>query len=110
MGIRVKDIWIEAEEWAEGEWDYNNDNTDVIVTTDDNRKFVGSFFTYSNIEQLRMKNQSTGENLSGKWLWGSDMILIDKCSREDIEIVINDLIKEDYFESAFEEFFDDEED
>jgi hypothetical protein len=24
-------IWIEAEEWARGEWDFNNDNTDVIV-------------------------------------------------------------------------------
>ncbi|MDF2804916.1 MAG: hypothetical protein K0S61_4821 [Anaerocolumna sp.] len=25
-------IWIEAECWAPGEWDINNDNTDVVVT------------------------------------------------------------------------------
>ncbi len=29
---QIKDIWIEAEQWAEGEWDSEDDNSDAIVT------------------------------------------------------------------------------
>lgn len=98
--IGIDNIWIEAEEWTEGQWDYDNDNTDVIVTLTNGEKYVGSFFTYSNIQELTNKNKQTGENLNGKYLWSSDMILIDKCSRQDIEQVINELLKQDELTSV----------
>lgn len=31
---RVREIWIEAEQWAEGEWNQEDDNSDVIVPFD----------------------------------------------------------------------------
>jgi hypothetical protein len=99
--IGIKDIWIEAEEWAEGHWNYENDNTDVIVTLTSGEKYVGSFFTYSNIAELTAKNKRTGANLNGKYLWSIDMILIDKCSRIDIEKVIQELINQDELTSIF---------
>ncbi|MFC0273766.1 hypothetical protein ACFFIX_20475 [Metabacillus herbersteinensis] len=46
---RNKHIWIETEEWAEGEWDVEDDNLDVIVTFSDRSKWITSFFTYKNI-------------------------------------------------------------
>jgi len=94
-------IWIEAETWAEGEWDIHNDNTDVIVEFDDSTRWVASFFTYSNISKLVEKNKRTGECLNGKYFWGSDMILVDEVSRESIEEVIKHLINEQEFEAIF---------
>ncbi|WP_445667367.1 hypothetical protein [Paenibacillus sp. FSL H8-0034] len=94
-------MWIEAENWADGEWDIYDDNTDVIVTFEDGSRWVASFFTYKNIQTLTEKNRRTGECLYGKYFWGSDMLLVDECSRNRIEEVIRDLIKEGDFENIF---------
>lgn len=94
-------IWIEAEEWAEGQWDIYNDNTDVIVTFEDDSQWIASFFTYKNIDALVEKNIQSGECLNGRYFWSSDMVLIQKCSREQIEEVINHLIEESMFPIIF---------
>lgn len=52
-------IWIEAEQWAEGEWNIHDVNTDAIVTFEDGSRWVASFFTYKNIQTLAEKNQQT---------------------------------------------------
>ncbi|KRE29651.1 hypothetical protein [Paenibacillus sp. Soil522] len=95
-------IWIEAEEWAEGEWDIYDDNTDVIVMFEDGSKWVASFYTYKNIQTLAEKNRQTGECLHGKYFWGSDMLLVDECSRIRIEEVIEHLIIQGDFELLFD--------
>lgn len=56
----TKNIWIEAEEWAEGEWNFEDDNTDVKVTFSDRSVWIATFFTYKNIQTLREKNIKTG--------------------------------------------------
>ncbi|ETT33954.1 hypothetical protein C162_30445 [Paenibacillus sp. FSL R7-269] len=94
-------IWIEAEEWAEGEWNIVDGNTDAIVTFEDGSRWVGSFFTYKNIQTLADKNKHTGECLHGKYLWGSDMVLVDECSRKRIEEVTAHLIVSGEFEVVF---------
>jgi hypothetical protein len=94
-------IWIEAEAWAEGEWNIFDDNTDVIVKFDDGTRWVASFFTYQNILSLAEKDKSTGECLGGKYFWASDMILVDEVSRERIEEVTAELLKENDFEKVF---------
>ncbi|GFZ90493.1 hypothetical protein GCM10008018_41000 [Paenibacillus marchantiophytorum] len=94
-------IWIEAEQWAEGEWNIHDANTDVIVTPPDGSSWVASFITYNNIKTLTEKNQQTGECLHGKYFWGSDMILVDQCSRDRIEEVIDNLIIQGDFERIF---------
>ena len=101
MKNRRKHIWIEAEEWAEGEWNIEDDNTDVIVTFSDRSKWIASFFTYINIQTLREKNKQTGESMNGAYFWSSDMALIDFVSRERIVEVINYLIENDEFNSVF---------
>ena len=101
MGSNKYKIWIEAEEWAEGEWDVHNDNTDVIVEFDSGDRWVASLFTYSNISKLVEKNKCTGECLNGKYFWGSDMILVDEVSRERIQEVIDYLINKGEFERVF---------
>lgn len=101
--ISITEIYIAAENWVEGEWNYEDDNTDVIVTSSDNKRYVATFFTYQNIESLRKKNNRTGECSNGKYFWASDMILIEECSRKSIENIIEHLIKEDEFYQTFRE-------
>ncbi|MNI08523.1 hypothetical protein D3C73_615640 [compost metagenome] len=96
-------IWIEAEEWAEGQWNIDDGNTDVMVIFEDDSRWVASFYTYKNIHTLVEKNRSTRELLAGRYFWGSDMILIDQCSRQSMEQVIKDLISEGQFENVFKE-------
>ncbi|WP_068774125.1 hypothetical protein [Paenibacillus sp. FJAT-26967] len=95
-------IWIEAEQWAEGEWNIHDDNTDVNVTFEDGSRWVASFFSYTNIQTLARTNQQTGECLCGKYFWGSDMILVDECSRNRIEEVIEHLLNTGDFERLFD--------
>ncbi|GAA4851586.1 hypothetical protein GCM10023310_32940 [Paenibacillus vulneris] len=99
-------IWIEAEEWLAGTWDYEDTNTDVIVVFSDRSKWIASFFTYRNIESTRRKNIQTGECMNGTYYWSSDMILIDLVSRERIEQVIQYLIETDSFTAVFTRYPD----
>ena len=46
-------LWIEAEEWAPGEWDPADDVTDAIVTLADGTRWVASFCTFDHIAQMR---------------------------------------------------------
>lgn len=94
-------IWIEAEYRVEGSWNPVDGNTDVIVTLGDGSKWVATFFTFQNIQSLIVKNQQTGECMSGAYFWASDMILIDEVSRERITEVIRHLLDTGSFETVF---------
>jgi hypothetical protein len=94
-------VWIEAEEWAPGEWTPADDNSDVIVTFENGGSWVTTFFSYQNILSLAAKNRHTGECLDGKFFVATDMILVDEVSRERIEEVVAELLKESDFERCF---------
>ena len=95
-------IWIEAEEWAPGECNPVDDNSDVVVSFEDGPSWVATFFSYKNIQSLVDKNRVTGECLSGKYFWAGDLILVDELTRERIEEVIKHLIEEGEFEKMFD--------
>lgn len=103
MDKTIKTIWIESEDKGPiiGGQKNTDDNSEVIVTFSDDKKYVASFFTYDNVKTLTEKNRRTGELLGGKYFWASDMILVDRIDRDTIEKVIDDLIKEKYFEQLF---------
>ena len=94
-------IWIEAEQWAAGEWIPADCNSDVIVSFEKGAEWVATFFTYQNISSLAKKNQSSGECLNGKYFWATDMILVDELTRERVEEVVIDLIANQEFERVF---------
>ncbi len=99
----IKTIWIESEDKGPiiGGQKFTDDNSDVMVTFSDGKKYVATFFTYDNVKTLTEKNKRTGELLSGKYFWASDMILVDRIDRDTIEKVIDDLISEKYFDQLF---------
>ena len=103
MSKTIKTIWIESEENGPvtgGQISIDN-NTDVIITFTDERKYVATFFTYQNIRTLAEENKRTDECLSGKYFWASDMILIENIDRDTIEKVIDELIKGEEFQRVF---------
>lgn len=104
MISNIKSIWIESEENGPilGGIKELNDNSDVIVEFQDGKRFIASFYTYKNIEWLRNKNKKTGECLGGRYFWGSDMILVEKINRTEIEEIIEHLINDDNFEAIFD--------
>ena len=85
-------VWIEAEHWAPGEWQPANDVTDAIVTLPDGSRWSGTFCAFAHVDQLRANWAASGECLGGKYLWVSDLILIDDTSRASIEAVVRDLL------------------
>jgi len=101
MNAQKYSIWIEAEQWAPGEWTPSDDNTDVIVTFENGARWVATFFSYQNILSLASKNRGTGECLDGKYFVATDMILVDEVTRHRIEEVVADMIARNNFENYF---------
>jgi hypothetical protein len=103
MDKKIKTIWIESEDKGPiiGGQLYTDDNSDVIVTFTDDKRYVATFFTYDNVKTLTEKNKRTGEQLGGKYFWASDMILVERVDRDTIENVIADLIKDNSFDQLF---------
>ena len=95
------ELWIEAEEWPAGEWRPDDAVTDVVVTLGDGSRWVATFCTFAHLDTLRQTCVTTGENLGGKYLWASDLILVDDSSRASIEEVVRDLIAAGDIPSAF---------
>jgi len=102
MKPKIRSIWISLESkgfiTAEEALDQN---TDVIVTLCSGERYAATFFSYQNIRTLTRKNRSTGEWLSGKYFWASDMVLIASIDRASIERVIEELIADNCWPSPF---------
>lgn len=94
-------IWIEAEHWPTSEWNHVDGNTDVIVTLNTNSRWMATFVSYKNVETLVRWRGESGEDLSGKFLWIANMVLIDDISRSSIEKVVQHLVDEEELTSVF---------
>lgn len=105
-------IWIEMEGAELGQWPaYVNEydcNADVIVTFADRSRWVATCYTYANVTTLADKNRRTGEKMSGAYLWGSDMLLVDQVTRPRIEQIVAHLIEDGSFETIFTRLSDEE--
>lgn len=80
----------------------DRESTDVIVLFENGKKYVASFFTYANIEEKRCQNKQSGEYLNGLYFWDKHMVLVEECTLNNIEQVIQNLMDEGEFQEAFE--------
>jgi hypothetical protein len=99
-------VWIEAEHWPAGEWTPDDDATDVVVTLPDGTRWVASFVAYRHVATLTARNRESGECLGGRYLWASDLVLIDSTDRASVEAVVADLLQDGGFDTAFTPFDD----
>ena len=97
------ELWIEAEEWPPGEWDPADAVTDVVATLADGSRWIAAFCAFAHLPTLRRACAESGENLGGRYLWASDLVLVDDTSRATIEAVVADLVANGDLASAFGE-------
>ena len=90
--MAIRSIWYEFEHAAEP-FDALDGSADVVFELTDGSQWSAVFVTYRNIETLRRKNRLSGECLHGAYFCASDMILIEKLSKENILSVLNDLLR-----------------
>jgi len=81
--------------------DFENDNSDVFVEFEDGRKYVATFFTLSNIMRIMNRYKESGECSNGKYFWSSDMIIVENLNPLILRESIDDLIKNEEFETVF---------
>ena len=53
-----------------------NDNVDVEVIFDDGSRYIATFFTLQNIQNIMDSYETTGECMNGFYFWSSDMLLV----------------------------------
>src|SRR5262245_4166270 len=94
-------VCISAETWRPGGWTPDNDATDDAVTLTDGSRWFATFCSYSYVETLREKWAATGECLRGRYLWMSNLVLVDDTSRATTEAVIRDMLTTGEFRRAF---------
>lgn len=78
-----------------------DENIDVEVVFESGALYVATFFTPENIRGLMEKNRRTGECLGGLYLWASDMIIVERLTRDVVSRAVADLLASGEFESAF---------
>lgn len=81
--------------------DKENESTDVIVVLKNHQRYIASFISLQQLGKILSRYKETGENLSGKYLWAKNMILIDHCEPTSINTVITELIEEGVFKEVF---------
>lgn len=101
MSVAIAKVFLTSEFQPETQLDYNNSNTDVIVQMDSGEKYIASFLTYENLESLRKENLGSGLFLKGKYFWTQNMLMIDNCSKESIQTVVNYLLDNGDFTEVF---------
>lgn len=94
-------LWLEAEEWPAGTWDPADSVTDAVVTLGDGSRWIAACCSFAHLATLRATCAGTGENLGGRYLWASDLVLVEDTRRETIEAVVRDLIARGDLASAF---------
>jgi len=88
---------------------YEDSGTDVIVIIneeDDNDKkinstYAASFISFIHIHRLNEQHLKNGDFLNGSYYHIKNMVLINKCNHKNIEMVVEDLIKEGNFFDVF---------
>ncbi len=101
MDSGIKKIYLSIEKAGSRSIDYENENTDVIVQFQNGDLFAAAFFTYKNLESLRVQHHVDGEFLNGKYFWADRMVFIENCYIETVWEVVSHLLEEGNFSRIF---------
>ena len=101
MNFRIERIHLSIDGENDPDIDYKNGNSDVIVEFQNGETYVATFFTYENLESMRLQNKISGGFMKGKYFWKENMVFIDNCSQKNVQLVIQNMIEEGDFQSVF---------
>lgn len=101
MDEQLERIVLSVEMSGRTDIDYEHEHTEVIVQFRNGDVYVAPFFPFRSLERLRQEQQVAGEQLDGKYVWVERMVLVEHCRPELIEQVVEDLMREGDFFTAF---------
>jgi len=100
MFTEIKKLYLSSD-YEQGKIAPDLDSTDVIIQMNNGDKHVASFFSYDYIANWEANQKDTSENLNGKFFWAPNMVIVDKCTKENIKEIVKYLIDEGDFRSVF---------
>jgi hypothetical protein len=92
-------IWSEWHTWAPGQYNPDDDNSDVRVIFDDGRRYAATFFTIKNVAKLL-------EQQPGSYFWASHAIVVTRLDDQTVRSTIEELLRSETFETVFERLSD----
>lgn len=101
MDLKIEKIILTRDIRKERSLPVEDDNTDVIVTMKSGKLFIASFFSFDYIEKYRMKESKNKRFLNGKYFWARGMLLINNCTKENVQVVVNHILEEGDFSEIF---------
>jgi hypothetical protein len=78
-----------------------DDNADLYVQFENGDNYVVTVYTPQNIITILLRYQDSGECLFGKYYYDTNMLLVDSIDFDSIKKVIDDLIRNDEFNTVF---------
>ncbi|MDH5397001.1 MAG: hypothetical protein OEX02_02580 [Cyclobacteriaceae bacterium] len=78
-----------------------NGHKDLIVRLGNGEKYVGSFYTFQEIDDIRKRKNDEGEVTNFNFFCSSNMVIVDELSEEVIEGTIAQLLENDGFYTTF---------
>lgn len=86
-------LWLEFEEVDFGDYDIENEFCNIQVDTREGIRYGINVWTFKFVETARQLDEQNGAKLNGSYLRPPDL-LVKELTRECIEKVIEDLLKE----------------
>jgi hypothetical protein len=85
-------LWLEFEEVEPGNWDTENEFTNIHVDLPDGRHYGINVWTYKFLETAIKLDQASGDNLGGLYQTPPDLF-VKELTRECIQKTIENLLK-----------------
>lgn len=102
MPLEIDKIYLSNELRKTRSLKVTDDNTDVIVKMLNGDVYIASFFSYDSLKTINAKNKEKNKFLAGKIFWFKNMLLVETCSKELIDIAVQYLITEQLFVKVFQ--------
>jgi hypothetical protein len=84
----------------EGQEPESAEETDATITLPDSTRRYATFMTLNAVSRVMDRWKSTGENLGGRYFWGSDLIIIREPGFTSMIDAVRDMITTGEIDSA----------
>ncbi|MCH2232446.1 MAG: hypothetical protein MK105_19070 [Crocinitomicaceae bacterium] len=95
-------LWLEFEEVDPGNWDIENEFTNIQIILEDGRRYALNVWTFRFFETSIQLKRETGENLNGLYQTPPDLF-VKELTRDCIEKTISDLLEKGELEDQLNE-------
>ncbi|HLT79446.1 MAG TPA: hypothetical protein VKZ86_00360 [Cyclobacteriaceae bacterium] len=97
----IQKIILTADYLQDGNADYEDLNTDVIVQFENGDKYVAAFYSWKNLENMIKELEPKDEYRSGRFYKVLNMVLVRDFDQGDIRPIIDAMLAEGDFQLVF---------